>query len=62
MTRNPKTSVRAAQRWTRYGRTCRVLTVIEGYVVFRFPRAMPGVCHWRDFERQFKRNEETHQP
>lgn len=45
--------VAAGQHWCRLGRTARVLGVLEGYVVFRFKRATPGVMHWRDFESNF---------
>jgi hypothetical protein len=55
----PSTIVCSGQRWTRFGRECRVMAVIEGYVVFRFKRAMPGICHWRDFEREYRPCEES---
>lgn len=52
-------SVAAGQRWTRFGRECRVMAVIEGYVVFRFKRALPGICHRRVFEREYRPSEES---
>ena len=51
--RIPATIVCKGQRWSRLGRTARVMAVLEGWVVYRFPFATPH-CSWhRDFESNF---------
>lgn len=37
------------RRLTRY----RVMAIVEGYVMYRDKHAMPGLLHWKEFERNF---------
>jgi hypothetical protein len=50
-------TVAKGQTWRRMGATARVMVVVEGYVVYRFKGAMPGLMHWKAFEREFVRVE-----
>lgn len=52
-------TVAKGQFWDRQGQTARVMVVVEGWVVFRFKGAMPGLMHWKQFEREFVRVEEV---
>lgn len=54
MSETTKTTCSRGQRWTRCGRVARVLAVLDGYVVFRFPRAPVAAMHHSDFQRNFQ--------
>lgn len=48
------TMAEKGQRWLRLGRTARVMAVVDGWVMYRFPQAAPHCMWWRYFEENFR--------